>query len=366
MGPRRQEKATELATPKSRYTLPLAHTRLRPLPTCPSMEHPLAIAAATATALLVPLGLTERAAASKLQDPAPVRTIGEHESPLTHIAVGKKGDWLVTADEEGWLRSWSLDDAPELRWEARVSQQRLGDIAVGGDELVFNIGLAAVTPVDVESGELKEGAGSPDVTARCTAVVGDPKDRWAWVATSKGPVVRLTPGNVNGWSRRKMENGGSTSLARDEAGGLLVVGGADGTLRFVNAKSASVDEKKVFELESGPVTAVLFAGKKLIAAGSEDGPIRLAKLPKGSIQGVLEGHAATIVRLASDTKGTRLASGDAEGSVRLWDIKQASEVMAFEPPGEGPIAGLAFLGKKGTELLVARGDQVSVWDLTTP
>ena len=78
--------------------------------------------------------------------------------------------------------------------------------------------------------------------------------------------------------RSGMRVGASTTsyvVALDGKGKQLAVGGADGTVRFVNASSAKRDEKKVLENHGAPITALTWDGKGKLDV-DEMGPRRLA------------------------------------------------------------------------------------------
>ncbi len=65
--------------------------------------------------------------------------------------------------------------------------------------------------------------------------------------------------------------------------------------------------------------------------------------------------------LSVSPEGRRLALSAADGSVRLWDFRDAKESVVL-PPGGGPVADVSF-HPSGDILAIATGDEVRLWDL---
>jgi WD40 repeat protein len=290
----------------------------------------------------------------------PSREVGEHTQSITQLVASDDGRFLYTATRQGEVQAFDLKK-DELVWSVELGHPLLA-MDLGDEWIVFTFGPPTVTPLSVETGETKQGVGGPNLNEQTTCIVGDSKDRWAWLGSKEGTLVRLNPDNVNGWSRRSMKNGGVRSLARDGKEKLLAVGGEDGTIRFLNPKSASRDEKKVFEGHEAPVTALAFDAKgSALYSGDEKGVLRVWKVSNGKSLHALEGHGAAIATLASDPKGRWFASGDVDGRIVVWEAKAAEKRIELD--GEGGVAGLVFLGKSG-QLAAPTGHRVTIWDLS--
>ncbi|MEM7306152.1 MAG: hypothetical protein AAF682_05750 [Planctomycetota bacterium] len=294
----------------------------------------------------------------------PSRPVAQHEAKVLHLAAASDGSVLVTATEKA-LHAWDTKKEKQL-WKAPLSEVGIDGLAVGG-ELVACAprGLAVAQLFELESGKQRTGLGGPNpLDGGAGALVVDPKDRWIWLGTQSGTATRIVPDNVNGWSRRGMGNGGITSLALDAKGKTLVVGGSDGTLRFVGAKSANRDEKKVVETGEAAVTALGVDPKgSWIVAGCDDGCVGVWKASSGKRRHELDAHASGVVHATVDPRGKRAATADLGGEVRLWDLA-SGEALAMWKPIEGtPVAGLAFVDK-GKALVTASGTELLAWDLS--
>ncbi|CAD1810837.1 WD domain, G-beta repeat family protein [Candida parapsilosis] len=83
---------------------------------------------------------------------------------------------------------------------------------------------------------------------------------------------------------------------------------------------------------------------KLIAAGYNDGKIKIWDASSQSVLMTFEGHKSSISVLKFDTSGTRLVSGSNDTSIIMWDL--VGESGLFKLKGhKGPITGLEFLSE---------------------
>lgn len=293
----------------------------------------------------------------------PSRRIGEHTKPIQQLALSPEGEVLVTA-AIGEVQAWDVKkDA--LRWKSTFADLGVAALGVGEELVAFHHGMAAVVLLELEEGGKRSGIGGTTAMLESHCIAVDPKDRWIWIGTDKGVMTRVVPGSVNAWSNRNVENGGVTALAMDAGGKTLAVGGRDGTIRFLGAQSANVDDKKVIEAHEAPVSALACDAKgALLCSGSETGALRTWKASSGKLQHELKASGASITRIALDARASLLATGDAEGVVELWDTKKGERLFAL-PAEKGAITGLAFVGK-GPSLAVATSSdtELRLWDLS--
>jgi len=81
---------------------------------------------------------------------------------------------------------------------------------------------------------------------------------------------------------------------------------------------------------------------------------------------VLEGEMGPVAVLAWSRDGKTLATGDSDGQVKLWDVRER-EVRLALPGFKRPVRGLAF-GPKGSWLVSVSDDKTAhlrIWDTTT-
>jgi eukaryotic-like serine/threonine-protein kinase len=102
--------------------------------------------------------------------------------------------------------------------------------------------------------------------------------------------------------------------------------------------------KTVFVLEGHgrPVSAVAYSpdGKRL-ASGDVDGAVRVWDAVEGKLEKTLPGLAATVTSLAFHPDNQRLAAGAQDGTIRVWDVTAGKELFTRDPRG-GEVAAVAF------------------------
>ena len=223
------------------------------------------------------------------------------------------------------------------------------------------------------------------------AVQGHTGGVWGMALSADGRVLASggTDGAVRLWEtgtgRLQATLLGHTGTVYDVAlsadGQLLASGGTDGTVRLWEAASAGVDRvgsgaERTLQSEhalaappsgwrplatlEGHTAAVfgvsLSADGQVIASGSADGTVRLWQAGAGQPVATLQGHTGTVWSVALSADGQVLASGGGEGTVRLWETRTArlratlqghtGEVYAVVLSADGQV--LASGGGEGT------------------
>jgi WD40 repeat protein len=103
-------------------------------------------------------------------------------------------------------------------------------------------------------------------------------------------------------------------------------------------------------------------GKRLLATRGSDAFV--TDVATGKELARFEGHAANVLSVAVSADGTRMATADHAGLIRLWDATTFRPVS--EPAGHRAMIEHAELSPDGKRLVTWAADEtVRVWDMTT-
>lgn len=96
--------------------------------------------------------------------------------------------------------------------------------------------------------------------------------------------------------------------------------------------------------------------------------MRTYELPSGKLLRQTKAHESPVISIDTDSTSTLVATGGAEGTVKVWDIKGGFVTHNFKGHG-GVVSALKFYGKAGsTTWRVASGAddcKIRVWDLVS-
>ncbi|MEM1181289.1 MAG: WD40 repeat domain-containing serine/threonine-protein kinase [Acidobacteriota bacterium] len=245
----------------------------------------------------------------------------------------RQGVWTAPkppeADVPGRLFVLGLELAGDGRTLWTVGRHRSADGRMSSAQ------LAPLDVWDAESGEhlerLSEG--------RAFEVVPSPRGDWVAVAglwapaTGGGARTRPQPG-VRIWhaeSRRLLAHLPHGSLPRgacwDHSGRTLISGAVDGRILWSRLSAgAKVEATAESPTTLDMITALAAGDDGLMAAGDSTGKILLFRIEGDRLEEVLtfQGHPSLIRTLLFHAETGALFSGDAEGKLRHWDLKDLS------------------------------------------
>ncbi|MFO0880508.1 MAG: protein kinase [Gemmataceae bacterium] len=195
----------------------------------------------------------------------------------------------------------------------------------------------------------------------------------------------------------------ASGAALSSDGALLLVGGADGTVRLyrvatgegmgptwqqpgaVSATALSPDGYlaatagpqglvRVWDLKRGvllkelrehtqPVVALTFnADGSLLASGGEDNRINIWESRSGTPRFTLHGHQQDVVALAFHPREPLLASGDEQSHVRVWNV-DTGELLGAPLRHAGRVRGLSFSPEGRSLASVSDDHSLRTWRL---
>ncbi|MCB0070438.1 MAG: hypothetical protein KDE20_03230 [Caldilineaceae bacterium] len=101
-----------------------------------------------------------------------------------------------------------------------------------------------------------------------------------------------------------------------------------------------------------------------LATGNEDGSITLIDVATGTVQTVLRGHTERVLDVAFSPDGTLLASAGADERALLWDLAAGLEIYALEGHTNN-VMGIDF-SPDGARIATASEDRsVRIWDVAS-
>jgi eukaryotic-like serine/threonine-protein kinase len=233
--------------------------------------------------------------AARLDDS--VAELRGHGAIVRAVAASSAGDRLVTGDDLGTVRLWTVDDAGRYRASHLLGGHRaaIWSAAVSGD------GRRAVTAAE-------DGV----------AIV--------WDAADGKPI-----GSLRGHSAAVYGCG----FAPD--GRSIATASADGTVGLWSAET--YERTAVFTPQWRPaardrnVYGVAFAAAgDRIAAACGDGAIRLWNVETGELVVELRGHSRRVFAVSFAPDSLRLASASEDGTARVWDVANGSCVAVLRHP----------------------------------
>jgi len=266
--------------------------------------------------------------AARLDDS--VAELRGHGAIVRAVAASSNGDRLVTGDDLGSVRVWTVDDAGS-DWESRLlgGQQESGQQAAIWSAAVSRDGRRAVTAA--ENGvaivwDVVEGKLIGSLRGHSAALYG-----CDFAPDGRSIATASADGTVGLWNAETLERSGSFTpqwrpAARDRnvygvafaaAGDRVAAACGDGTIRLWNVET----EELVVELRghSRRAFAVCFAPDSLrLASASEDGTARVWDVANGRCIAVLR-HPLRVNGVAWTADGSGLATVSADAILRLWN-----------------------------------------------
>lgn len=286
------------------------------------------------------------------------------------LAVGRQGDQLATAGEDGVVKVWGATSGVEtlslaghrgqvtsLSFDAAGTRlasagvdgtARIWDISYEGNREAANlVGIADPTRVEFSSDSRFLAASGTDDTNAPKAMIWD-TGTWTLLHDLPGTVaVAVSPDG----SRFATIDEHRLVTVRDMNGDVLIEPMQEGTPAVPDL-----------------VTAVAFTPDgALLITGDAVGSVQLWEADLSRLVVTMAGsHAGAVAGFETDATGRYLLSyGDAVGeSALVWDIDNAREVSAPEPPGLGLTA--AALSSDGTVVLTGGRDGATrAWNAMT-
>lgn len=349
---------------------------------------------------------------------AGAHVLGDLGGVVDAFALGRAGTTLASADRQGQVRVWSLDEgvptqsampaarrsvhtlalASDGRWLAGAAGNLvyLWDLDAGdarqsvlpaGDEEVGHLGFAgagewlvaadrrgavmawrvdadgaAATPTTSELGAEVTALALAD--GRVAAGTRDAADRgrvYAWSLTERGGAQAAVGSHPRG----------VTALSLDPAGSLLVSGGAGGDIAVRTRRDGRFVDEPGFALgqEVSALASLQGAdGRAVVAVGGDGGRVAVRGLAANGEVRHFEAHVGPVRAVGFAGAPERLLTAGQDGELKLWRLQRDdSEPTAIPLSGHtGAIRGLQVDASGQVAVSLGVDQTLRVWPLTTP
>ena len=261
-----------------------------------------------------------------------------HTNPVVKIAFSPTGHAVATAGADNRARTWLVNGQPVAILVGHT--RRINSVTISPD------GRFVLTSSNDGTARLWRSGTEPDL-----AVLGQQASITAFAISSDG--LRIITGDARGFARLR-------AIGRRRVSSTIRVRGRVTAVGFGPSGRPLVATLPVVSLAASPTTST-------IARGRIDGSIVITK--HGRRQRVLRGGHRSVTALAFTSDGSVLASGDAAGVVRRWDLRSGRlravrahrlrvTSLAFAPGGRLLLSasqdGAAKLWRTGERLLPIR------------
>ncbi len=305
-------------------------------------------------------------------------TFQGHTRAVRGLALSANGELLATASEDGTVRLWNVITGEQL---ARLDCDgtTLTCVALSADGRVLASGGAdrVVRVWEVERGDGRLLFTSQDHLSEIYCV-GLSDDGRVLASSGEDGTVRVHKTDVVGRSMAlDAHEGGAFGVSLKGEGRLLASGGGDGAVRVWDTSTGQPVASMLGH--SGIVYSVALSVDGYLLSGGGEGTVRLWQAATAGVEraadttaaaalgewrpvATLEGHTGAVWCASMSPDGRLLASGHADGVVRLWDCATGAQVATFSGH-HGGVWGVASAAD-GSLLASGAGDgSVKLWDL---
>ncbi|MBI3464652.1 MAG: serine/threonine protein kinase [Planctomycetes bacterium] len=280
-----------------------------------------------------------------------------HAGPVKGIAFHPDGALLASAGDDGVIKLWR-PHTRELVRQFRAHDEVISAVVFSPDGRLL---ASASDDQTVRIWNVSTGAEEPDHVldrhqGKVYGVSFSPDGRLLASASHDGKCVIWNVATGQAQDEMASSAGPVMTTAFDPGGRFIVMGGNDLTVRNLKHGAEALltgHEREVLSVALSP------DGSRL-ASGSADGTVRVWRPTTGAAIATLTGHQTSVTGVAFSPAGDRVASTSWDGSVKVWDPDLQQETLSLKGQS-GRAYGVAF-SPDGRYLASANHDgTITLW-----
>jgi WD40 repeat protein len=285
-------------------------------------------------------------------DGASLGAVSAHDASVLQIAFAPDGKQLLTASAGGTWKTWQLPLAPARAVTQTADAATKLALSADGKQLVIGSAGASVSIIDPTAVQPARPLAGQVGAATALATAG------GLVATgSANGEIRLWNA-ADGADRLTLlgHDGAVSDVAVSSKGDAIISAGADGTLRLwklpVAPKLLAGGELAVdVAVASQDASLVAVAG---VAGGAPTIVVRNAST--GAVVATLLGHEGAVTALAFSVDKTKLISGSADKTARVWNLADPKFPEISKFAGHAGAVTAVALSADGAQAFSAAAD----------
>jgi len=278
------------------------------------------------------------------------------------MATDSGGYVLVTGDGAGHLRVWDFrsgrlmaerDDEGGPIWSIALATHRR-QIAFAGACCVIRLW----DPSTNESRELTYAGSRRTLSMQFRSE----EHKLAWAGVN-GKVFEESTGSEAIGKPLHVFGAEALAVELDQSGRWIAFSGHRRNLELIDCGNPSLPRR--LEGHRGNVSSIAFhPDGSLLASGSADGTVRIWRTDEAQQLFVLRGHREPVLSVRFSQDGKMLASGDAAGGIILWCVDDRKNLAQFAIAPASSAGCLAFGIDSHVLAVAGTGPEVHLWDLT--